>query len=486
MNDPFAVRFAISSDDSSAFAELSGDHNPLHVDPVAARRTQFGDTVVHGIHAVLKALDATASSWNTAGREPVALSATFSNPIRSGATIHVGCGGGTDGERIRLVAESNGKPAFTLNLRLGAAVTARITDDAPANGVHSITPPVDLPFPPGVLEGEVPLMADPALVARLFPNLASRANLRWITDLLASTRIVGMECPGLNSIFAGLKLTRKDEMRPATPPTMSYKVDKIDPRFRLAQLKVSGGHFAGTLDTFFRPPAVTQRTLSDISESVHPRLFAGQRALVVGGSRGLGEVVAKILIAGGADVTITYSRGRSDAERVVSEASAIGRDGECLLLDVNALDGTASLEWLTDVPFTHCYYFASPHIEKNVTGRWNRGIFDRFAAVYVHGLALLVDHLNSARRPGAPAPSLFYPSTIFIEDHEPGFAEYCAAKLAGEGLSRHIARARGMTVATPRLPRMRTDQTSAVIDVGAGDPLPILLALLKDFSGCQR
>ncbi len=44
---------AIPFEDSLAFAELSGDHNPLHVDPIAAPRTQFVGTVVHGIHAVL-------------------------------------------------------------------------------------------------------------------------------------------------------------------------------------------------------------------------------------------------------------------------------------------------------------------------------------------------------------------------------------------------------------------------------------------------
>ena len=44
-------RFAM--EDVESFAELSGDFNPLHVDPVAARRALYGEVVVHGVHSLL-------------------------------------------------------------------------------------------------------------------------------------------------------------------------------------------------------------------------------------------------------------------------------------------------------------------------------------------------------------------------------------------------------------------------------------------------
>src|SRR5262245_34966944 len=43
--------------DQTRFARLSGDFNPMHIDPLAARRTQAGATVVHGIHGLLWGLD---------------------------------------------------------------------------------------------------------------------------------------------------------------------------------------------------------------------------------------------------------------------------------------------------------------------------------------------------------------------------------------------------------------------------------------------
>jgi len=39
------------------FASLSHDRNPLHTDPVAARRLLSDRQVVHGIHVLLSALD---------------------------------------------------------------------------------------------------------------------------------------------------------------------------------------------------------------------------------------------------------------------------------------------------------------------------------------------------------------------------------------------------------------------------------------------
>jgi 3-oxoacyl-[acyl-carrier protein] reductase len=53
--------------------------------------------------------------------------------------------------------------------------------------------------------------------------------------------------------------------------------------------------------------------------------LAGHRALVTGGSRGIGAATARMLARCGADVAITYRSRQADAEAVAAEIGALGR-----------------------------------------------------------------------------------------------------------------------------------------------------------------
>ncbi|TGG92409.1 hydratase [Natronospirillum operosum] len=47
--DPIVEQFELSQSDFDAFADLSGDANPIHIDPDFAADTVFGATVSHGM-----------------------------------------------------------------------------------------------------------------------------------------------------------------------------------------------------------------------------------------------------------------------------------------------------------------------------------------------------------------------------------------------------------------------------------------------------
>lgn len=474
MPSTLTAEFAVSLEDSVTFARLSGDYNPMHVDRGVARRTRFGGTVTHGIHLYLCALDRLAAQKLFDGRQPAVLSANFDHAVLTGSTVNVQAS--IDGNKVRLVATTDGRQAFSgsLELRVAAGIETQ-PDDAEFPPAH----PRELEFAAAATAGgTVPIKLHRACLGELFPSLAQLPVRSWVGDLLATTHIVGMHCPGMHSVYSGFKLSRAATGTDITP-SMRYGVNGTEKRMQLLRIQVNGPCLAGTIEAFFRPRPVAQRSMNEIAAVVRPGTFARDRVLVIGGSRGLGELTAKIAAAGGAEVTITYALGKKDAERIGAEVRAFG--GTCIAepLDVTELTTQAPPEWLTATAFSHVYFFASPPIAKNL-GRWDEASFQGYTRVYVTAWAKLVEHVSASADPNRPV-SFLYPSSVFVTQPEAGFAEYAVAKAAGEAFCDQLHGRGGVRFSKPRLPRMRTDQTSSLHEMGASDPFPVMLEVMRQF-----
>jgi len=109
--------------------------------------------------------------------------------------------------------------------------------------------------------------------------------------------------------------------------------------------------------------------MASIAPLVSKAEFHGVRALVIGGSRGLGEVAAKLVAAGGAHVTITYKSGKADADAVAAEIQKWGGRCEAMAYDVRR-EAAPQLAALQQPP-THIYYFATPTIAQRKSGIWD-------------------------------------------------------------------------------------------------------------------
>src|SRR5258705_13699272 len=81
-------RYSLSK--QRVFAQLSGDHNPIHVEPVAARRTLAGGLTVHGVHLALSALEAALKYLEEVAENDMSLNrmqAYFLKPILVGDVV---------------------------------------------------------------------------------------------------------------------------------------------------------------------------------------------------------------------------------------------------------------------------------------------------------------------------------------------------------------------------------------------------------------
>ncbi len=69
----------------------------------------------------------------------------------------------------------------------------------------------------------------------------------------------------------------------------------------------------------------------------------GRRALITGGSRGIGRAIALALASQGADVGLTYRTGKDCAAEVRDQIYQLGRDAACFAHDIGDPDACADL-----------------------------------------------------------------------------------------------------------------------------------------------
>jgi acyl dehydratase len=463
--------FMITWAQNETFARVSGDYNPLHVDPVYARRLQFGHPVIHGVHHFLRAWDEALAGLPEAARCSASeISVSFPGPAQVDREIGFECEYSDDPQALSLSAVSEGRQVLNARIRLEPPGVEPTPEP-----VETVEPPreqaFDRDFPSRHVSGSVPLCCDPALAQALFPRLVNVLPPRRLAQVLATTRVVGMRAPGLHSIFSRLNLAMSPDAGAPVRSTLDYSEQRADARVQQLTVAVESAGCRGSLVTFFRPRPVEQPSFATVARHVADDCFVGRRAWVVGGSRGAGEVTAKILAAGGADVVITYNRGREEAEKVAGDIVASG--GSCRAMLFNVLDAQAWPEGL-DAP-THVYYFASPHIDANRSAAWDIELFARYSAFYLTAFNALVaacmDKVSKTER-----VEFFYPSSVYVDQPERGFSEYATAKGAGETLCVQLAaRYPNAGFLCPRLPRMATDQTAGIIPVKCDSVMDVML-----------
>ena len=456
----------ITAQQNSDFAALSGDYNPLHVDEIYARRLQFGHPVIHGIHHMLRVWDAAYLGLpSSADTHLTHLSATFPNPASIGQTITYDCRMSPDQSEANLSAYCQGKQVLSLKLRFCSLPEAPV-DCLVSQAQPPIETPVIQSFPPHQDNGACRLYLDAALSHKLFPSLSQHYPSHQLAQILACTRVVGMKCPGLHSIFSRIKLNFQSKTSVADKAVLRYFAVHQDARVKILKLGVKAQGLEGSLDTFFRPTPVTQPGFAEIRKKVAYSAFCNQRALVVGGSRGVGETTAKVLAAGGAEVIFTYNKGRAEADQVEGEITREGARCRALQLDVTTLSGQSPTPFDGELLPTHIYYFASPHIVSNRTKIWDADLYSEFCRFYLDAFSRTVELYGEAAAKAQEPITIFYPSSVFIDKPERGFSEYAVAKGAGEALCNQLtSRYHRITFVTPRLPRMSTDQTSSIIPI---------------------
>ena len=107
--------------------------------------------------------------------------------------------------------------------------------------------------------------------------------------------------------------------------------------------------------------------------------------------------------------------------------------------------------------FNQIFYFASPKIKENKLSDIDQDLYEEYFEYYVNGLKKIYDSkfLEDIKK-------IFYPSTIFLDENNKNYREYCLAKKNGEDFC-DLFEKLNISVLKPRLPKFLTDQTNSIL-----------------------
>lgn len=469
---------SFSKDDCQEFARLSGDHNLLHVDFEYARRTIAGGVAVHGLHLALYALDRVIERTGI----PTRLSVKFISFVNIGQEIHFKLSRETTDPlswKIRGVAR--GTLAIVVSIQCSDALRLNrpsLPDNYVPVHVHEFQTPV--------LMASHDINRYRSLVFQYkldscdlrqnhLNQLANVLGCVKYASLLTMTHFVGMICPGEDSIFSQFEISFSCQQDRSS--TQYFWVRKLDDRMGKYQIDVSGVA-NGSIIAFRRPRVITQDHISSYKKKLSNSDFRKVKALVIGGSRGLGAAAAKILAAGGAQVNLTYALGGRDAHEVSKEISSYaGIDTKFYKFNLDTDELNSISDLINDANFI--LYFATPQINKCIKS-FDKKLFEKYFFYYVESITKLSSLIESS---SSTKKIIFLPSTKFIDKRESGFVEYSLAKLAMEFVADSLsAKGTPAQFVYERLPELKTDQTSTFFSRNFEDTFSVLYPILKNIT----
>lgn len=447
--------------DQELFARFSGDYNPVHVNPLEARRTITGKCIVHGINSLLWAMDALVHNKKIIA---AAFEAKFLNSVFLEESVD--CFWSVESNKLSLVSGTS--LLCTIRITKGTVLkidkfNIPIKKPSQSPALIRFSEASQLQKKPLIFHGDI------SIARQLYPAFCERYGIERACEIAMVSEIVGMQVPGLHSLF----LAFSAEFRQANGEHV-FSIAKHDSRFETLSLAIDSVTFKGMAKVVFRPTIKPPLSMEQLSAFVKKDEFKNIKALIVGGSRGLGEVVAKLIACGGGHPVITYHSGALDARRVCKTIQAYGASCDTIQYSVGA--ESTHIYGSTDI--NQFYYFATPKIFGKRSSDYDNQLLNSFTAVYVDGFGKVYRQLKQQ----TPFLSVMYPSSIAIDNPLPGLAEYIDAKLKGEEYCKVLSRQENTYVVWHRLPRIETDQTLSLIKVPASDPVEVLLPIIRQMT----
>ena len=485
MSYPDIILPPLPHDGQEWFAKSVRDFNPVHQDNNLARKSIFGQVIVHGIHSAIRHLNALAEYGYLDSIEPrssLAIKVNFRQPTYPQDEIRLETHIKTD--LISCKSFVDELCISTINIKINEQLTPMVRHDkSKENAFHynlkTMQHPIDLSF--SEIENiqnltiSYPENVGEVLASR-YPHIAAKMGTERLGKFGLLSSLVGMNLPGLYSLFVALECQFSDVHKfEGKLNDFSVTPVKFHSDFNYLKYAAQTHGTSATLEAIRRPSPVEQPN----SEVVQSRLelfsqdlpnLLGKTAIIIGGSRGLGATCARILVSMGAQVTITYNKNQSSAIDISNDLGSAASTKKYDVLDPPEAESTNK--------FDHIYYFATPPIFVRKTKNFDPNLSHTFHRFYLDGFVKsdkVFSHANS---------SVFFPSSIEVESNDPGTIEYRISKQSGESVATSLqSKFPDKKYIIVRLPRLMTDQTATLSPGQNEDTIATLVDVIKQMAG---
>ena len=446
MNSRFEVlSYRIFSEkDQIIFANLSGDYNPIHINDKEAKKSPSGGCIVHGINSFLWVLEAflgkkgfVYSSFKVKFLKPITLNKRF---ISIFDPLNL----------MMFIVDDFGNKYLSISINSSKQFNRKVFNHfLQEKQVNYIPNEININQLSEIKKINLNFNGDKFLSSQIFPLLSKKIGSGLISQISSISEIVGMQLPGKYSIFGKLLISfRKEFEKPS-----KVKLLNFNDRIGVVELGFNYKNIDAVATAYFRPKPFETESCRNISFEYDSKIFSSVKALIIGGSRGIGSCVAKLIALGGGESIITYCSQKEDAITIKNDIINYGSKCEVMSFDINK----DNVNKFSKLNFNQIYYFATPKIIKNESFKFDDDDYKNYLNFYVISFAEIVkDCLPKVN-------SIFYPSTIFIDTKEKGFDEYIKAKVEGEKLCTEIAKLNNIKMVFPRLPKIFTDQTNSIL-----------------------
>ena len=306
-----------------------------------------------------------------------------------------------------------------------------------------------------------------------YANIKRFLNQSQFKELLSLSYFVGMVCPGLNSILSSLDINLDNKI--IKNNNIKFFLKKFDKRINLLQINFSNSIF-GKINSFTYSGEVAQPSIKKIKKYVNEKEFLGTNSLIIGGSRGLGELTAKILVSGGANITATYYQGVTEAKKLKQNIER-ETSQNCNITKLNVLDKNFKNEIKKLLKHDFIFYYPTPKIFNTKNENFD---FKKFKYYYKFYVKKFIELCRAIERYSDKQIIIFYPSTIYVLSQLDNFKEYVKAKLVAEKKIKEINQNfKKVKIISNRLPQLDTDQTAGIIKTFKSNNIKIMIPIIR-------